>query len=105
MLVQEGALRAHNLLAPLLALRDPPPLVHKALAALHLGLQGVANLVQVGGGGGQHGLGGRVGRQRCTSLEDEEEVQPTLALGASHKLGAPFRKQSVPLLTPWSLKF
>ena len=45
-LVQEGALRAHNMLAPLLALVRPPPAVHKALAKLHLGLQGVANLVQ-----------------------------------------------------------
>ena len=47
MLVQEGALRAHNLLAPLLALTDPPAEVHKALATMHIGLQGVANLVQV----------------------------------------------------------
>jgi len=47
MLVQEGALRAHNLLSPLLALTAPPPEVHKALVTIHIGLQGVANLVQV----------------------------------------------------------
>ena len=46
MLVQEGALRVHNFLAPLLALLQPPPAVHKALAAIHLALQGVANMVQ-----------------------------------------------------------
>ena len=86
MLVQEGALRAHNLLAPLLALRDPPPLVHKALAALHLGLQGVANLVQVGGEG------------------DREEAKPIPALGASRKLGAPcLQKRMFSFLTPWSV--
>lgn len=48
MLVQEGALRAHNLIAPLLALEDAPKFVHKALAAAHLALQGISNLVQVG---------------------------------------------------------
>ena len=47
MLVQEGALRAHNLIAPLLALEDAPKFVHKALAAARLALQGISNLVQV----------------------------------------------------------
>ncbi|KAG1679322.1 hypothetical protein FOA52_009354, partial [Chlamydomonas sp. UWO 241] len=46
MLVQEGALRAHNMLAPLLALQPVPQHVHKALAKVHLSLQGIANMVQ-----------------------------------------------------------
>lgn len=44
MLVEEGALHAHNLLAPLLALRDRTPLLHAALAAIHSALVTVKEL-------------------------------------------------------------
>jgi hypothetical protein len=38
MLVEEGALRAYNLLAPLLQQQDISPLLHQALSTLHLAL-------------------------------------------------------------------
>lgn len=41
MLVEEGALRAYNLLLPLLQQRDISPLVHQALSNLHLALTAV----------------------------------------------------------------
>ncbi len=45
--MQEGALRAYHLLAPLLALRPPRnAYLHQALAGIHVVLGGLANLVQ-----------------------------------------------------------
>lgn len=39
MMVNEGAIRVYHLLGPLLALKHKTPLLHKALASVHLGLQ------------------------------------------------------------------
>lgn len=45
MLIEEAAICAHNMLAPLLARRSPPwDLLHQPLAAIHLGLSSVSKL-------------------------------------------------------------
>ncbi|KAF6254573.1 hypothetical protein COO60DRAFT_303334 [Scenedesmus sp. NREL 46B-D3] len=46
MLVEEGALRAYNLLAPLLQQQDISPLLHQALSTLHLTLAEVKDTAQ-----------------------------------------------------------
>lgn len=47
LLVEEGALRAYNLLTPLLASKDTSPLLHQALSAAHLALSGVKDMMSI----------------------------------------------------------
>ena len=57
MLVEEGALRAYHMLAPLLDLKSRSPMLHKALASVHMALQ---VRCRVGCGGAGPNRGGRV---------------------------------------------